>query len=124
MEDSKLAYDLKGMVGNPNSMFGTDLLGVRVKVVIKKLSGSKTKEYVKIPEYFYKIHELLTLTADIMFVSENMFMITPESKLKFMKVEYLPSQTAEQISKSSNKEIKLYGRGGFIIRVILMDMEF
>ena len=39
MEDSKLAYDLKGMVGHPNSMFGTDLLGVRVKAVIKKLSG-------------------------------------------------------------------------------------
>ena len=92
--------------------------------MIKKLSSANTEEYVNIPEYFYKIHEFLTLTADVMFVSENIFMITPESKLKFMKVEYLPSQTAEQISKSSNKEIKLYGRGGFIIRVILMDMEF
>ena len=81
-------------INNENYIFGTDLVGVRVKAVIKKLSSANTEEYVNIPEYFYKIHEFLTLTADVMFVSENMFMITPESKLKFMKVEYLPSQTA------------------------------
>ena len=41
-----------------------------------------------------------------------------------MTVEHIPSLTPDQLSKSLNKVIKLYGRGGFIIRVILMDMEF
>ena len=51
-------------------------------------------------------------------------MITSERKIKFVIVEHTPSQTPEQLSKSSNKVIKLYGRGCLIIRVLLMDMEF
>ena len=60
----------------------------------------------------------------VIFVDGNVFIIISVRKLKFMTVEHIPSQTVEQLSKSLNKNMKLYGRGGFIIRVILMDMEF
>ena len=50
-------------------------------------------------------------------------MITPASKIKSETVEQIPIQIANQIIKSLNKMINLYGRGGFIICVILMDME-
>ena len=40
-------------------------------------------------------------------------MIISARKLKFATVEHIPSQTSEQIIKSLNKVIKLYGRGGF-----------
>ena len=60
----------------------------------------------------------------VIFVDGNVFIIISARKLKFMTVEHIPSQTVEQLSKSLNKNMKLYGRGGFIIRVILMDMEF
>ena len=36
----------------------------------------------------------------------------------------MPSRTAKQLSKSLKKILQLYARGGFIIRVIFMDMEF
>ena len=39
-----------------------------------------------------------------------------------MTLNHIPSQTADQISKNLSKVIKLYGRGGFIIYVILVDM--
>ena len=51
-------------------------------------------------------------------------MIASARKLKFVKVEHIPSQTSKQLSKSLNKVIKLYGRGGFIICLIMMDMDF
>ena len=41
-----------------------------------------------------------------------------------MTVEHIPSRTPDQPIKNLNKVIKSYGRGGFIIRVILMYMEF
>ena len=44
--------------------------------------------------------------------------------ITFETVEHIPSRTYYQIRKSLNKVIKLYGRGGFITCVILMDMGF
>ena len=63
--------------------------------------------------------------TDVMFVNRNVFMVTPARKLKFLTVEHIPSQKSQQLSKTLDKLIKLYGRGGFIIFVILgyMDSE-
>ena len=64
------------------------------------------------------------ITADVTFVNGNTFMITTARKLKYTTVEHIPIKTANQLSKSLNKAIKLYGRCGFIIHVILLDTEF
>ena len=50
-------------------------------------------------------------------------MATSVRKLKFVTVEHIPSRTAVCISKSLNKVIQLYGRGGFLINVVLIDTE-
>ena len=39
-------------------------------------------------------------------------------------VEFPPSRTAKQLSKSLTKIVKIYARGGFIVRLVMMDMEF
>ena len=44
-------------------------------------------------------------------------MITSARKLKSVTNKHIPSRTAGHIDKISNKVIKLYGRGGFIISV-------
>ena len=38
--------------------------------------------------------------------------------------EFLPSRTARQLSSSLTKIVKVYARGGFIVRLVMMDMEF
>ena len=62
--------------------------------------------------------------ADVMYVNINMFMITSARKIKFITIEHIQSRTYDQILKTLNKMINLYGRGGFTIILILMDMEF
>ena len=42
--------------------------------------------------------------------------------LGIKKVGKIPNHTANQLVKSLNKVMKLYGRCGFIIHVILIDM--
>ena len=74
-------------------------------------------------EDFYNIHKFVTLTADVIYVNENAFMITPVRKLKLGNVEHILSWTFGHLNKSLNKMIKLYGRDGLIIHVILMDMD-
>ena len=51
-------------------------------------------------------------------------MVTPSRNVRLFTVELLPSRTAKQLSSSLNKIVKIYARGGYIVRLILMDMEF
>jgi len=59
-----------------------------------------------------------------MFVNGLGFLTTFARDLRFHTAEYVPTRTAKQLSNSLKKIIQLYGRGGFVVRVILMDMEF
>ena len=62
------------------------------------------------------------ILADVMFVNGNVFMVLSVRKIKLLTVEHIQILTAEQITKILNKMINLYGRGVFIVCVILMDM--
>ena len=86
----------------------------------------KRVETVKamVPRYFYEVHRLVTLTADVMFVNGVPFLVTLSRKLRLFTVEYLPSRTAAQLSNYLAKVCKLYARGGFTISTVLMDQEF
>ena len=44
---------------------------------------------MKIPEDFYKLHKFESLTADVIFVNVNEFMITSARKLKLVTVEHI-----------------------------------
>ena len=59
-----------------------------------------------------------------MFVIRNAFMIKSARKLNSVTIKCIPRQTSGNIIKILNKVIKLYGIGGFVINVILTDMEF
>ena len=50
--------------------------------------------------------------------------MTHPRKIKFTTVEFLPRRTARQLANSLKKVLYLYARGGFIVRLCLMDREF
>ena len=70
----------------------------------------------------YKLHTFFMLTVNFMFVNGTAFMIT--SEIFFVIVEHLPNCMSNQLIKVLKKVIKLYGKGGFVMHVILMDMDF
>ncbi|KAL7525877.1 hypothetical protein ACHAXR_001199, partial [Thalassiosira sp. AJA248-18] len=59
-----------------------------------------------------------------MFVNELPFMVTRSRDIKLITTEFLGSRTAASLISSITKVMKLYSRGGFAVRLILMDMEF
>ena len=81
-------------ITNANSTFGTNLAGLRVNSARNKPIRDYMEEYVNISEYFYKLHKLVMLTANVMFVNGNVFMITAARKLNFVTFKHIPSQTA------------------------------
>ena len=84
-------------INNTNYMVGHDQSIVGGKAEINKKISMDTGEYTKITEDFYKLKKFLTLTADVMFVNGNEFMITPERNIKFVKVEHIPSLTPRNL---------------------------
>ena len=96
-------------ITNAKYMFATNLVGVRVETVRNKQSRVGMEEYVNIPEDFYKLNKFIMLMAYVMFVYGNVFMIPSAMKLKFVTVKQIKSQTYNNLNKSMNRVIKLYG---------------
>ena len=70
------------------------------------------------------MNKFVTLGADVMFVAGVPFFVTYSRKIKFTTGEFLPRRTARQLANSLKKVLYLYARGGFIVRLCLMDREF
>ena len=81
-------------------------------------------DYIGIPGELYEQQNNVNLTVDVMFVNRLAFLVTFSQNIILFTTENLPSRKAGQISSAIIIVINLYARGGFIIRVIMMDMEF
>jgi hypothetical protein len=79
---------------------------------------------VAIPNDFYKMHKMVTITADVMFVGGIPFLVTYSRGIKFRTAEFVVKRTAKLLAKSLTKVLMLYARGGFIVNLALMDKEF
>ena len=92
--------------------------------MVRKKTERVDLEYLKIPMDFYELHKFVTLTADVMFVNGISFFITFSRDIRLISAEYIPSQNAATLSHALTKVVRLYARGGFIVHLVLMDMEF
>ena len=101
---------------------------------VSRLKGAKTREKthlqvgeggkLKITQVFYRLNKFVTLTADVIFVSNILFLVTFSRKIKTITAEYVPSRTSQQLDKYLTKIVNTYAYGGFVIYIYLMDMEF
>jgi hypothetical protein len=101
---------------NAHAIYGPDRGGLRGKTVRKRPEPVRP-EFITIPQDLYEKVVNVTLTADVMFVNGLPFLITQSRGIRLLTIEFLPSRTAEQLSKSLLKIARM-------IRTCLMDMEF
>ncbi len=81
-------------------------------------------EYVDIPKDLFALHKYVTLVADIMFVNGFPLLITLSQDIRLYTAKYLPLCSAQQLKKSLTKIINVYSRGGFMVKLLLMNIEF
>ena len=110
-------------IANANALFVPNRGSLKGKTIRRK-PGKVRPEYVSIPRAFYERIKNVTLAADVMFVNGLPFFVTLSRDIKLVSVEFLPSRTADQLCSSLRKVIRIYRRGGYMIRTSLMDMEF
>ena len=70
------------------------------------------------------MNKFVTLTADVMFVCGIPFLVTYSRSIKFTTTEYIPNRTSGQLAKLLMKVVYGYARGGFVVNLMLMHMEF
>ena len=87
---------------NTRAIFGPYLPHLRGSTR-QKLDRVKP-EYIGIPRDFYELYKSVTLTADAMFVNViAFFMITLSRDIRLFTCEYVPSCTANQLSRLLKK---------------------
>ncbi|KAL7504014.1 hypothetical protein ACHAXN_002241 [Cyclotella atomus] len=59
-----------------------------------------------------------------MFANGLPFYVTKSRKIGLHTIEFLPSRTADSLHNSLVKVVRFYKRGGFLVKMCLMDMEF
>ena len=67
---------------------------------------------------------MVTITADVIFVSGMPFLLTFSRKIKFWTAQFMPKRTAILLAKFLKKVLILYARVGFIVKLSLMEKEF
>ena len=82
------------------------------------------EEYRKIPRYFYRLLKFVTLAVDVMIVNSIPFLVNFSRNIILITVEHVPTRTTVKLDKSLINIVNLYARGGFVIRLVLMDIEF
>ena len=66
----------------------------------------------------------ITLTGDVMFVNKLPFFVTFGRDIGLLTVKFTPTRTAKQLGENLKNVIKLYGKAGYEVEMVIMDMEF
>ena len=105
-------------VANKRVIFGPDLPNIQGKTVRTKPDRVDTDNDITIHSDYHRF-VAVTLTADIMFVNGLPFLTTLSQRIRLCTSEHLPTRTAPQLGSSLMKIVRLYARGGFVVKVIL-----
>jgi hypothetical protein len=110
-------------INNSNIIYGPNR--PRIKgATVKDTNILRVKEQrVAIPNDFYKMHRMMTITADVMFVGGIRFLVTYSRGIKFRTAKFVEKRTAKLLAKILTKVLMLYVWGGFIVNLALMDKE-
>ncbi len=79
---------------------------------------------MQIPRDFVQLHKYIMLVADVMFVNGLSFLITSLQGLSLVPIEHLPLRTAKCLVHTLKRVFRIYATSGFVIQMVLMDMEF
>ncbi len=110
-------------ITNARAIFGPDLANVRGKTV-RQTPAPVVADHVAVPCTLVERNKVVTMAADVFFVDGTAFLVTIPRNIKFVTVEHLLVRTATALVKHIERVLHVYGRGGFSIRMILMDGEF
>jgi hypothetical protein len=110
-------------VNNAHHIYGQDLANIRGKTTRRKLEYVQV-DYVQIPRDSVKMHKYVTLADDLMFVNGLPFLVTSSRGISLVTIEYLPSRTAKRLVHTLRRVFRVYGTGGYVIQMTLMDIEF
>jgi hypothetical protein len=110
-------------VDNANQIFGPDVANLRGKTTRTKPDRVRVK-YVQIPWDFVQLHKYVTLVVEVMFVNGLSFLNTSLQGLSLVTIEHLPLRTAKHLVHTLGRVFRIHATAGFVIQMVLMDMEF
>ena len=90
-------------MANAPVMFGPNRSRIRGATTRDTEVFSVKEHSVAILRGFYKIHKMVTITANVMFINGVLFLVTIPRKIKFRTAEYVLKRTARSLAKHLKK---------------------
>ena len=81
-------------------------------------------DYMSIPGDFYKLHKLITLVTDVVFIKNVPLLLKMYLKFRGITDDNTLRITARNLTKPLIKLLKFDAKWDFIIRTILVDVVF
>ncbi len=85
-------------VTNARAIFGPDLASIQGKTVWR-MPVPVVADYLVVPRSLVETNKVVMLAADVFFVDRTAFLLTVLQRIKFVKAEHMPVQTATSLSK-------------------------
>ena len=89
-----------------------------------KPERAREENIVNVSHNFYTLHHFVMLAADVMFVRLVLCLVAFAQKIRLRTVEHITNCTVVCLGSRLKKVIQMYGRGGFVINLIMVDQEF
>ena len=80
-------------IANAKSLHGPSVAGLKGRMTRKRVKGGFPVDRVSIPEEFYRLNKLVTIAADVMFVSGVPFFVTYSRKISKVPDSGISSST-------------------------------
>ena len=107
-------------INNSNVIFGPNCYRLKGATVWVKAQRTKDQK-MSIPRYFYRLHKIVTTTADVMFISGIPSLVTFSRNIKLGMAEFVPNRSTRMLAKSLWNVLMVHDRGGFVVNLELMD---
>jgi hypothetical protein len=105
-------------------IFGPDIGSLKGKTTRRPPSKVKPWVVEQLPPAVMSRYRDVTLCVDVMYINRVPMVVTFSRNIRFTTVQAIPNRTSAVLLNSIKSVIAIYQRGGFRVRLALMDGEF
>ena len=91
---------------------------------MRKKPDHMEKAYMTIPQDFIKLQKFIIFPADVMFVNDTPIVLPHNQEINLTTIEFTTTRTEKHLSWHIIHDLSLYSYTRFLVRTLIMDMEF
>jgi hypothetical protein len=111
-------------IRNANKIMGPSVYGLKGKRTSRQPNTVEVPEVISLPKSIEENYKEVTLASDILHVNRIPFLSTIARAIHYGTIAALPNMTLKDIEKALPGVIRSYALRGFVVKHVLVNMQF